>query len=37
MLATQQSEDTYLRSYPVDDDGNDGSQNFAPSRGRKRC
>ncbi len=43
ILATQQSEDTYLQSYSVDDDDsdddddNDGSQTFAPSRGRKRC
>jgi hypothetical protein len=38
ILATQQSEDAYLRSFRDDDDDDDdgGGQNSTPSRERKR-
>jgi hypothetical protein len=38
ILATQQSEDAFLWSYPAtnDDDDGGGGQTSAPSRGRKR-
>ena len=37
ILATQQSEDAYLRSFKDDDDDDGGGgQNSTPSRGRKR-